>query len=61
MSRAVSNVYQLRLPAMRGTLEEVLQFSGDVFEKWRYMHEHSQVDVSMGELQLAFGALQDGL
>jgi hypothetical protein len=50
-----------RLSAMRDTLEEVLQFSSDVFEKWRYMYEHRTVEVSMGELQLAFGALQDGL
>jgi hypothetical protein len=50
-----------RLSAMRGTLEEVLKFSSDLFEKWRYMHEHGTVEVSMGELQRAFGALQDGL
>jgi hypothetical protein len=50
-----------RHPAMRATLEEVLNFSSDIFETWRYPHEHSHVVVSTGEMQRAFRALADGL
>jgi hypothetical protein len=50
-----------RHPAMVATIEDALNYSCDVFEKWRYMHEYSQVDVSMGEMRRAFTALADDL
>ena len=50
-----------RHPAMRATIEEVLAFSADAFERWRYLHEHQQVEASMGEMQRAFNALVHGL
>ena len=50
-----------RHPAMRATIEEVLAFSADAFERWRYSHEHQQVEASMGEMQRAFNALVHGL
>jgi hypothetical protein len=48
-----------RHPAMRATLEEVLTYSANVFEKWRYLHEHPHVEASMGEMQRAFESLAD--
>jgi len=50
-----------RHPAMRATLEEALAYSGQVFEQWRYLHEHPQVEASMGEMQRAFEALAHGI
>jgi hypothetical protein len=50
--------YQARRhPAMRATLAEVLTYSANVFEDWRYMHEHHHVQASMAEMQRAFEAL----
>jgi hypothetical protein len=49
-----------RHPAMRSTLAEALSFSAQVFKQWRYMHEHSSVQSSMGEMQRAFAALTHG-
>ncbi len=50
-----------RHPAMRATIEEALAFSADVFERWRYIHEHKWVEASMGEMQRAFNALAHDL
>jgi hypothetical protein len=50
-----------RHPAMRATIEEALAFSSDVFERWRYIHEHQSVEASMGEMQRAFNALAHNL
>jgi hypothetical protein len=50
-----------RHPAMRPTIEEALAYSADVFEVWRYSHEHDRVEASMGEMQRAFHALAHGL
>lgn len=50
-----------RHPAMRATLAEVLTYSANVFEDWRYMHEHHHVEASMGEMQRAFAALADSI
>lgn len=50
-----------RHPAMRARLKEALAYSAQVFEQWRYLHEHPQVEASMGEMQRAFEALAHGL
>jgi hypothetical protein len=50
-----------RHPAMHPTIEEALAYSADVFEVWRYSHEHDRVEASMGEMQRAFHALAHGL
>jgi hypothetical protein len=53
--------YQARHPAMRATLSEVLTYSANVFENWRYIHEHHHVQASMGEMQRAFESLADSI
>ena len=50
-----------RYPGMRATLEEALEYSAEIFEQWRYLHERPQVEASMGEMQRAFEALAHGL
>jgi hypothetical protein len=50
-----------RHPAMRASLKEALAYSAPVFEQWRYLHEHRQVEASLGEMQHAFVALAHGL
>jgi hypothetical protein len=54
---ADQNYQAKRHPAMRATLAEVLNFSANAFEKWRYLHEQPFVEASMGEMQRAFAAL----
>jgi hypothetical protein len=46
---------------MRATLAEALGFSAEVFKEWRYLHEYSSVQASMGEMQRAFRALAEGV
>jgi hypothetical protein len=54
--------YQARRhPAMRATVAEALAYSAGVFEKWRYGHEHPNVEASIGEIQRAFESLADGI
>jgi hypothetical protein len=48
-------------PAMRATLAEALTFSANVFVEWRYMHERTSVEASLGEMQRAFKALAEGM
>jgi hypothetical protein len=50
-----------RHPMMRATLAEALDFSAEVFMKWRYIHEHGPLQANMGEMQRAFAALADGI
>jgi len=43
------------------TLEEVLANSAPAFERWRYAHEHQQLEASMSDMRQAFEALAYGL
>jgi HEPN domain-containing protein len=47
--------------AFRATLADVLSYSAETFQDWRYMHEkQGSVQASLGEMQRAFAALADG-
>jgi hypothetical protein len=59
---AAETRYQARRhPSMKQSLGDVLAASAELFEKWRYMHEHPTVTSHDTEMQRAFEALADGL
>lgn len=51
----------VNIPLTRNSLVDVLAFSSKVFEHWRYMHEHPNVEASGGEMERAFDALAAGM
>jgi hypothetical protein len=51
----------LNIPMVRTTQTDVLAFSARAFKQWRYLHERHHVKASMGEMQRAFRALEQGM
>ena len=43
------------------TLGQLLAYSAEAFEQWRYMHEHERVEASVSDMREAFDVLAYGL
>ena len=59
VNKTPTTLHQLSAPPE--TLEKLLEASGKLFEKWRYMYEETVSEAPLEQMFHAFAALRDGL
>jgi hypothetical protein len=59
VNKTPTTLHQLSAPPE--TLEKLLEASGKLFEKWRYMYEEAVSEAPLEQMFHAFAALRDGL